>query len=688
MPACEQAFQRETELFFNAILRENRPVTDLLAANFTYLNERLAQHYGIPNVYGSQFRRVALTDQNRGGLLGQGSILTVTSYPNRTSVVQRGKWVLENLLGSPPPPPPPDVPPLEAHAKDGKLLTMRQQMEQHRTNPVCASCHARMDPIGFALENYDGIGTWRAKDAGSAIDAAGKLPDGTKFEGPAGLDQAAADQVPRRVHRDLHRQASDLRARPRARVLRQTRVARDRARCRARQHHHSRTDPVDREESAISDEENSRVMMITKKSVSRRTLLAGLGRIAGSAAAGRHDPGDGRHPAAAAKPAVRLGFVYVPNGIIPKGWLPTKTGTGLRVPLHHEAARAVPRQDAGAEQSDAARRTRVGRWRGRPCARGRNLAHRRASQEDRRLGYHAGISADQIAAREFGKITQFGSLEIGLEEPTLAGGCDTGYSCAYTNTISWRTPTTPNPMEINPRAVFERLFGDGDSTDAASRIKRMHEDRSILDFVREDVARLKPGLGTRDKGKLDEYLEGIRDIERRIQKAEEQSATMKLPVMERPTSIPDEFEDHAKLMSDLMVIAFQTDMTRVVSFMMAREGSNRSYRSIGVSDGHHSVTHHQNDPEKIEKTMKIDELHVKTFAYLVDKLKSTPDGDGIAARSFHDSLRQQHLRRQRPHASRSAAGAGGRRGGSDQGRTAHPLCAGNADEQPAADHAR
>jgi hypothetical protein len=182
-----QAFQRETELFFNAILRENRPVTDLLAADFTYLNDRLAKHYGIPDVYGSQFRRVALKDTNRGGLMGQGSILTVTSYPNRTSVVQRGKWVLENLLGSPPPPPPPDVPALEAHNKEGKRLTMRQQMEQHRVNPTCASCHSRMDPLGFALENYDGVGAWRAKEAGSAIDPAGKLPDGTTFEGPAGL---------------------------------------------------------------------------------------------------------------------------------------------------------------------------------------------------------------------------------------------------------------------------------------------------------------------------------------------------------------------------------------------------------------------------------------------------------------------------------------------------------------------
>jgi cytochrome c551/c552 len=188
-PTLREAFDRETFLFFQAILRENRPVTDLLSANFTYLNQRLAEHYGIPGVYGSQFRRVTLTDANRGGLLGQGSILTVTSYPNRTSVVQRGKWVLENLLGSPPPPPPPDVPALEAHNKDGKQLTMRQQMEQHRANPTCASCHARMDPIGFALENYDGDGKWRSKDAGTVIDTSGKMPDGSTFQGPGGLKE-------------------------------------------------------------------------------------------------------------------------------------------------------------------------------------------------------------------------------------------------------------------------------------------------------------------------------------------------------------------------------------------------------------------------------------------------------------------------------------------------------------------
>ncbi len=186
--ALRSAFMKETELFVGSIVREDRSALDLLTADHTFLNERLAEHYGIPKVYGAQFRRVTVADPNRRGLLGKGSILTVTSYPNRTSVVQRGKWILENLLGTPPPPPPADVPELKAE-KNGKALTMREQMQAHRANPVCASCHARMDPIGFALENYDGVGKWRAEDAGAAIDASGQLPDGTEFSGPAGLTE-------------------------------------------------------------------------------------------------------------------------------------------------------------------------------------------------------------------------------------------------------------------------------------------------------------------------------------------------------------------------------------------------------------------------------------------------------------------------------------------------------------------
>ncbi len=187
--SLKKSFQQETELFFNSILREERPVSEFLDAKYTFMNQRLAEFYGVKGVFGPQFRRVELTDPRRGGLLGQGSILTVTSYPNRTSVVQRGKWILENLLGTPPPAPPPNVPPLDTHGKEGKL-TMRQAMEAHRANPVCASCHSKMDPLGFALENYDGIGQWRDTDGGADIDPSGTLPNGASFKGGAGLRQA------------------------------------------------------------------------------------------------------------------------------------------------------------------------------------------------------------------------------------------------------------------------------------------------------------------------------------------------------------------------------------------------------------------------------------------------------------------------------------------------------------------
>jgi hypothetical protein len=239
-----------------------------------------------------------------------------------------------------------------------------------------------------------------------------------------------------------------------------------------------------------------------------------------------------------------------------------------------------------------------------------------------------GISADQIAANALGKETQFSSLEIALESPGLAGSCDQNYSCAYTNTVSWKNPTTPLPMEPNPRIIFERLFGEGDSTDPAARQARMQEQRSILDYVAGSIDRLQTNLGARDRAKLSNYLDSIRDIERRIEKAEAQNAGMQIPEMERPGGVPEEFEDHAKLMVDLQAIAFQTDMTRVITFMLGRAGSNRPYRNIGISDGHHSLTHHRNIPETIEKVAKIDEYLVSVFAYYLQTMKATPDGQG------------------------------------------------------------
>jgi hypothetical protein len=367
-------------------------------------------------------------------------------------------------------------------------------------------------------------------------------------------------------------------------------------------------------------------MMITKKALARRTFLRGLGTAIALPLLDSMVPAMAA-TVGAAQP-IRLGFVYVPNGIIPKDWLPKTEGSAFDFmptmkPLEPFREKILVLSNLAQVNGRA-----LGDGAGDHARAGATWLTGMHPKKTQGVDIHVGISADQLAAREMAKSTQFASLEIGLEEPYLAGGCDSGYSCAYTNTISWRSPTTPNPVEISPRAVFERLFGDGGTTDPAVRLKRSQQDRTILDYVSADLARMEPGLGARDKTKLDEYFEAIRDIERRIQKAEQQSATMKMPLMERPVGIPDSFEEHAKLMTDLMVIAWQTDMTRVITYMMAREGSNRSYREIGVPDGHHSVTHHQNDPEKIAKTQKIDEHHVKSFAYLIKRLDETKDGDG------------------------------------------------------------
>ena len=365
--------------------------------------------------------------------------------------------------------------------------------------------------------------------------------------------------------------------------------------------------------------------MITKKHLPRRAFLRGTGAVLALPFL------DAMVPAFAstlAKPVTRMGFMYVPNGIISAGWLPKTEGVGFEFNTSMKALEPFRDQVLVLSNLAQINGRSFGDGGGDHARAGATWLTGVHPKKTEGADIHSGISADQVAARQLGSKTQFASLEIGVEAPSLAGGCDSGYSCAYTNTTSWRSPTTPNPMEVNPRVLFERLFGDGDSTDPAARLSSMQERSSILDFVKGGVDRLETKLGSGDRAKLSEYLEAVRDIERRIQKAEEQNATMKMPVMERPLSAPEEFVDHARLMMDLMVVAWQTDMTRVTSFMLAREGSNRSYREIGVADGHHSCTHHQNDPEKIAKTIQINTHHVKQFAYLVNKLKTTQDGDG------------------------------------------------------------
>jgi hypothetical protein len=239
----------------------------------------------------------------------------------------------------------------------------------------------------------------------------------------------------------------------------------------------------------------------------------------------------------------------------------------------------------------------------------------------------AGTSLDQIVAREFGAATQLDSLQLAIENIDTAGTCAPRYSCAYNNTISWRNATSPIPMENNPRSVFERMFGASASTDTKSRLAYLRRNRSILDSVTGELADFQQQVGVVDRRKIDQYVESIRDIERRIQKAEAQS-DQELPLVEQPGGIPSGYEEHVKLMLDLLTIAYQSDLTRVFTFLMAREASNRGYPEVGVPDAHHPLSHHANNLEKGLKIAKINAFHVKLFTYFVERLKATPDGDG------------------------------------------------------------
>jgi hypothetical protein len=377
-------------------------------------------------------------------------------------------------------------------------------------------------------------------------------------------------------------------------------------------------------------------MMITRKALPRRTFLRGLGTTLALPLLDSMVPAfvPRAEAAQSARSPVRLGYVYTPNGIIgcsdksPKPFMWTPKTAGANVEFSPTMKALEPYRE------------RVNVFSGLAQVTGRALGdgpgdHARATAtfltgvhpyKTGGANFKLGVSADQIAARELGKYTQLSSLELGLEPQPLAGNCDSGYTCAYMS-MSWRGDTTPMPAELNPRAVFERLFGDGESTDPAARRARLEEQKSVLDYVTGSLSRLRGSVGTGDRRKLDEYLDAVRDIERRIELAEEQNVLTKLPHMERPSAVPDHYEEYSKLMIDLMVIAWQTDMTRVASFMMGRDGSNRPYREIGIADGHHSISHHQNDMERVEKLIKIDELHTAMFAYMLQRLQATQDGD-------------------------------------------------------------
>ena len=374
-------------------------------------------------------------------------------------------------------------------------------------------------------------------------------------------------------------------------------------------------------------------MTMFNHSLPRRTFLRGLGATLALPMLDSMTP-----PLSAigpSTPPIRLGYVYTPNGIVgacdksprPFMWTPKTVGANFEFSPTMRALE--PFRDQINVLSGLAQVTGRALGDG-PGDHARATATFLTGVHPYKTGgadFRLGVSADQIAARELGKYTQLASLELGLEPQPLAGNCDSGYTCAYMS-MSWRGPSSPLPAEINPRAVFERLFGDGDSTDPKVRASRLEQQKSVLDYVTGSLSRLQRRLSSGDKRKIDEYFESVRDVERRIALAEAQNASLELPHLERPGAVPDDYAQYSKLMIDLQVIAWQTDMTRVASFMLGRDGSNRSYREIGISDGHHSISHHQGDDERLDKLIKIDELHVSMFAYLLQRLRDTPDGEG------------------------------------------------------------
>ena len=365
-------------------------------------------------------------------------------------------------------------------------------------------------------------------------------------------------------------------------------------------------------------------MIVSKKAIGRRTVLRGMGSMLALPLLDSMMPALSATAKTAAKPINRFGVMYVPNGMIMKNYLPLTEGSAYE--LTPTLSALAPFREHVIVVSGLECIPTPGRPGG---------AHAKASTRFltdvspplSETWLDAGISMDQIAAKEMGAFTQLASLELAVESGETAGACDVGFACAYTNTISWLGAATPLPTENNPRTVFERLFGDAGSTDPKTRLSRLRQDRSVLDSVREEASRLQGNLGQGDRVKLVEYLDAIRDVERRIQKAEEQNGNA-LPHIDHPAGVPSTYEEHVKLMCDLQVLAYQSDLTRIVTFMLGREFSGVTYPQIGVPDAHHPITHHQQEAEKIAKVAKINHYHVTQFAYLLDKLQSTPDGDG------------------------------------------------------------
>jgi hypothetical protein len=367
---------------------------------------------------------------------------------------------------------------------------------------------------------------------------------------------------------------------------------------------------------------------IFKKHLSRRTFVRGIGATVALPLLDAMVPARTALAQTAARPQVRLGLCFIPHGAVMAQWTPAKAGplelspTLSPLAAHRDQvvvlsnlahAMAGP-QGPGDNGGD---HTRC------PAVFLNGVHPKRTDGAD----IQAGITIDQMAAKAIGQDTLLPSLELAIEDYSgLVGSCDVGFSCTYMNTISWRTPTSPLPMEINPRVVFDRMFGDGASPQ--ERLQRIETQRSILDAVTSQVRRLQGDLGVRDRNRVAEYLDSVREIERRIQLSERQASNPNLDVPISPAGIPDDYEEHTRLMFDLMAIAFQADITRISTFMMAREVSYRTFPKLGIAEAFHPASHHQNNPTRIETLQKINQHHVSLVASFLDRLKATPDGDG------------------------------------------------------------
>jgi hypothetical protein len=362
-------------------------------------------------------------------------------------------------------------------------------------------------------------------------------------------------------------------------------------------------------------------MIITKKALPRRTFLKGVQATLALPLLDAMIPAATALAKTAAKPVRRLGFVFIPMGCDHARWTPPGQETlGELSPI-------LASLEAVKDTVTVVTNLRLEQsYPGTHDTSNAGFLSAAFAKHTESSDYHLGTTVDQVAAKQMGRDTQLPSLELSMDLNPLAGVCNNGYACVYQNCLSWSSPTTPLPSEPHPRVVFERLFGEGGP--GAARRAALHSRASLLDSFSEDIARLKRRVGMTDRVRVDQYLDSVREIERQIQRAETATADNQLADLDRPVGVPAAFADHAKLMFDLQVLAFQADIARVVTFQLARELSNRTYPEIGVPDAHHPTSHHGNNPEKLAKIAKINAFHVLLFAQFLEKLKATPDGDG------------------------------------------------------------